>query len=193
MGNLRSVEKALAREGAQSRLISNPDEVATAEKLILPGVGAFGDAMAHLHEQGMVQALKDYATSGRPMMGVCLGMQLLFEGSEEDPETSGLSIFPGTVKRFPANMGLKVPHMGWNTLQVRPDSKVLAGLGDDPYVYFVHSYYVAPTDPDVASARTEYGTEFVSAVERGTISGVQFHPEKSQSVGLRILNNFAAL
>ncbi len=192
MGNIQSVEKALAHTGAETKLISTPEEVAAAEKLVLPGVGAFGDAMNHLREQGMVDALREYADSGRPMIGVCLGMQLLFESSEEDPGNPGLGILKGTVKRFSPDMGLKVPHMGWNTLNVRSDSKVFAGLGDQPHVYFVHSYYVAPAEPDVVAATTSYGIDFVSAVERGSVSGAQFHPEKSQAKGLQILQNFAA-
>jgi glutamine amidotransferase len=193
MGNLQSVEKALAHTGAETKLISTPEEVAAADKLVLPGVGAFGDAMNHLREQGMVQALCDYAASGRPMIGVCLGMQLLFDSSEEDPDVPGLGIFKGTVKRFSPDMGLKVPHMGWNTLETREDSKLLTGLSAEPHVYFVHSFYVAPDDPAVAAATTTYGIQFVSAVEQGSISGAQFHPEKSQDNGLRILKNFAAL
>ena len=192
MGNLLSVEKALDKEGAQSRLISTAEEVASADRLILPGVGAFGDAMICLHEKGMIGALKDFAQSGRPMFGVCLGMQLLFESSEEDPEVPGLGIFPGMVKRFSKDLGLKIPHMGWNTLKVREDSRILNDLGKDPYVYFVHSYYVAPARESLAAAHTDYGREFVSAVEKDNVAGVQFHPEKSQDIGLRILRNFAS-
>lgn len=190
MGNLYSVEKALEHQGATSRLITSAEEVASAEKLIVPGVGAFGDAISQLERNGMIEALKDYAVSGRPMLGVCLGMQILFESSEEDPGVAGLGVFPGSVKRFPASSG-KVPHMGWNRLDVKPGSRVLAGLGEAPYVYFVHSYYVAPADDSVTAARTPYGVDFTSAVERGAVCGVQFHPEKSQRVGLQILKNFA--
>jgi len=193
MGNLQSVEKALAYTGADTRLVTTAAEVATAEKLVLPGVGAFGDAMAHLKEQGMVEPLKEFAASGRPLLGVCLGMQLLFDSSEEDPDVPGLGIFPGMVKRFPADMGLKVPHMGWNSLTVRPDSRVLAGLGDQSHVYFVHSYYLSPADKSISAATTPYGFEFTSAVEKGNVSGVQFHPEKSQATGLKILRNFSAI
>jgi len=193
MGNLQSVEKALAYTGAETRLVTTAEEVASSEKLVLPGVGAFGDAMAHLQQQGMIEALKAYATSGRPLLGVCLGMQLLFDSSEEDPNVAGLGIFSGTVKRFPPNMGLKVPHMGWNSLMVSPESRVLAGLGNEPHVYFVHSYYLAPADESISAAMTPYGFDFTSAVEKGNVSGVQFHPEKSQQTGLRILRNFAAI
>ncbi len=193
MGNLQSVMKALASTGTETKLITTPEEVATAEKLVLPGVGAFGDAMEHLNAQRMVPALRDYANTGRPMLGICLGMQLFFDKSEEDSDISGLGIFSGVVTRFPRDLGLKVPHMGWNTLKVSPQSQLLAGLGENPYVYFVHSYYVAPTEPAVTAATTSYGMDFVSAVERGSVSGVQFHPEKSQTVGLRILRNFANL
>lgn len=193
MGNLHSVANALQHTGATTRLVTTPEEILTAEKLILPGVGAFRDAMAHLQEQGMVQPIRDYAASGRPLLGVCLGMQLLFESSEEAPGTPGLGIFPGTVLRFPADSGLKVPHMGWNTLDVNPTSRILASLGAEPYVYFVHSYYVQPKDPAITAATTSYGLDFTSAVEKDNIAGVQFHPEKSQKTGQQILRNFTAI
>lgn len=193
MGNLHSVANALQHTGATTRLVTTPEEILTAEKLILPGVGAFRDAMAHLQEQGMVQPIRDYAASGRPLLGVCLGMQLLFETSEEAPGTPGLGIFPGTVLRFPADSGLKVPHMGWNTLDVNPASRILANLGAEPYVYFVHSYYVQPKDPAITAATTSYGLNFTSAVEKDNIAGVQFHPEKSQETGQQILRNFTAI
>lgn len=193
MGNLHSVANALQHTGATTRLVTTPEEILAAEKLILPGVGAFRDAMAHLQEQGMVQPILDYAASGRPLLGVCLGMQLLFETSEEAPGTPGLGIFPGTVLRFPADSGLKVPHMGWNTLNVNPSSRILADLGAEPYVYFVHSYYVQPKDPAITAATTSYGLNFTSAVEKDNIAGVQFHPEKSQETGQQILRNFTAI
>jgi glutamine amidotransferase len=193
MGNLRSVEKAFAQAGADVKLISTPEEVAAAEKLVVPGVGAFGDAMKSLLQSGVAEALKDAARDGKPLLGICLGAQLLFDWSEEDPEVPGLGIMRGGVKLFPREMGLKVPHMGWNTLHVDPESRVLAGLGDDPHVYFVHSYYMAPEDANVSAATTGYGLEFASAVEHDNVFGVQFHPEKSQDLGLRILRNFAGL
>lgn len=191
MGNLHSVQKALEKTGFASRLVSTAAEVEKAERLILPGVGAFGDAMRGLHERALVAPLRSYARSGRPMLGICLGMQILFESSEEDPGVKGLAIFPGTVRRFQLD-GLKVPHMGWNSLEVTPDSRLLAGLGTDPYVYFVHSFYVKPDDSAVTAATASYGHPFTAAVERGNVGGTQFHPEKSQSAGLAILKNFAS-
>ncbi len=193
VGNLQSVEKALAYTGAETQLISSPEEISAAEKLVLPGVGAFGDAMHILEERNMVPVLREYAASGKPLLGVCLGMQLLFESSEEDPGVRGLEIFKGTVKRFPADLPLKVPHMGWNTLKVSDQSRVLAGLGAEPHVYFVHSYFVEPADNAVVAATTEYGSPFAAAVEQENVAGVQFHPEKSQAVGLQILKNFAQI
>jgi glutamine amidotransferase len=193
MGNLRSVEKAFAQAGADVTLITTPDEVAAAEKLVVPGVGAFGDAMKSLVQTGVAQALKDAAAAGKPLLGICLGAQLLFDYSEEEPEVPGLGILRGGVKLFAGDMGLKVPHMGWNTLHVKPDSRVLAGLGQSPHVYFVHSYYMAPEDAQLAAAVTSYGIDCASAVERENIFGVQFHPEKSQDLGLKILANFAAV
>lgn len=190
MGNLRSVEKALAKLGFEAKLVSTPAEVQGADKLVLPGVGAFGDAMKGLHERGLVEPVREYARSGRPLMGICLGMQIFFESSEEDPGIEGLGLIPGTVKRF-TQSGMKIPHMGWNDLKILNGSKLLSGLGNSPYVYFVHSYYVAPNDAAVAAATTRYGDEFVSAVETGNLWGTQFHPEKSQEHGLKILQNFA--
>jgi glutamine amidotransferase len=189
MGNLRSVEKALCKLGFDARLVTKPDEVRNAQSLILPGVGAFGDAMKGLKDRGLCEPIIEHAHSGRPLMGICLGMQILFESSEEDPGVAGLSLLSGEVRRF-RDKNRKIPHMGWNSLQTRADSKMLSGLGDLPFVYFTHSYYVLPTEPRVAAAITEYGIEFVSAVESENICGTQFHPEKSQQVGLRILQNF---
>ncbi len=190
MGNLRSVEKALEGMGFETRLISTPDETADAGKLILPGVGAFGDAMKGLTDRGLVEPLRAHAASGKPLFGICLGMQILFESSEEDPGVGGLGILKGTVLRFERNE-LKVPHMGWNNLRIAPDSRWFSGLGTEPYVYFVHSYYVRPEDPAVSAATAEYGLTFTAGVEAGNVGGTQFHPEKSQATGLRILRNFA--
>lgn len=190
MGNLHSVEKALQSLGLETHLASTAAELDKAEKLVLPGVGAFGDAMRGLHEQGLVDSLRSYASSGRPLFGICLGMQILFESSEEDPGVEGLGLLKGTVKRFPA-MKLKVPHMGWNRLQIKTASPWFADLGADPYVYFVHSYYVVPEQEEATAATTDYGIEFTSAVAFDNVGGTQFHPEKSQATGLRILRNFA--
>lgn len=195
MGNLRSVEKAFVQGGAAAKLISTPEEVLTAEKLVLPGVGAFGDAVKHLLHAGLVPALKEAAASGTPLLGICLGAQLLFNSSEENPEVPGLGIFQGRVRKFDDAPGLKVPHMGWNVLKVNPNSRLLTDLDDggEPHVYFVHSFYMEPEDPSIVAATTHYGSDFASAVESGNVFGVQFHPEKSQQCGLRILRNFTAI
>jgi imidazole glycerol-phosphate synthase subunit HisH len=192
MGNLRSVEKALQRLGFETTLVNTRAQIDQAARLILPGVGAFGDAMKGLAERSLVEPLRDYAASGRPLFGICLGMQILFEDSEEDPGVEGLGLLKGTVKKFVLN-GLKVPHMGWNQLRVVSDSPWFQDLGDKPYVYFVHSYYVMPKDATVTAALTEYGIPFTAAVASGSIGGTQFHPEKSQEIGLRILKNFAGV
>lgn len=191
MGNLRSVEKALERLGCEVNVTGSRSHILAADKLIVPGVGAFGDAMRGLLERDLVAPIQDYAHSGRPLLGICLGMQILFGSSEEDPGVEGLCLLPGSVARFRSSE-LKIPHMGWNTLAVRNDSRLLAGA-DCRHVYFVHSYHVVPEDSDVIAATTEYGMRFVSAVESGNIMGTQFHPEKSQEVGLGILSNFARL
>lgn len=193
MGNLRSVEKAFSQAGVPVRLITQPEDVIAAEKLVLPGVGAFGDAMKNLIHTGVAHAIKDAATTGKPLLGICLGAQLLFDASEENPKVPGLGILRGQVKRFSPELKLKVPHMGWNQLTIQPESRILANLDPDPYVYFVHSYYMQPQDQTVTAATTDYGTPFTSAVESKNISGMQFHPEKSQTVGLKILENFARL
>ena len=192
MGNLRSVSKALERVGCATALAETPEAVMGAEKLVVPGVGAFGDAMKELERKGLVGPIREYARSGRPLMGICLGMQVFFESSEEDPGIEGLCLLRGTVRRF-TDAGLKIPHMGWNSLAVRKGSRLLAGLGESPHVYFVHSYYVAPEDEGVAAAMSAYGERFTAAVETGNLVGTQFHPEKSQATGLRILGNFASM
>lgn len=192
MGNLRSVQKALEKLGHDAKFITTPAQVDLATRLILPGVGAFGDAMRGLSDRKLVQPLRDYASSGRPMMGICLGMQILFESSEEDPGIQGLGIISGEVLRF-RTRELKVPHMGWNDLTIRPDSQLLRGLGESPCVYFVHSYYVVPKTDTATAAFSEYGERFVAAVELRNVMGTQFHPEKSQETGLQILENFATL
>lgn len=192
MGNLRSVEKALEKLGFEARLVSTPEEVGAATKLILPGVGAFGDAMRGLDQRGLIEPIRSAAASATPILGICLGMQVFFDSSEEDPGIAGLSLIPGTVRRF-RTTELKVPHMGWNDLADINGSKLLANLGPSPYVYFVHSYFVVPEDSRAAAAYTTYGGRFVSAVETENIYGTQFHPEKSQAIGMKILQNFAEI
>ena len=192
-GNLKSVQKALAYLGEEPVVSGDPAQIRKAEKLILPGVGAFGEAMEHLNAMGLSDALRDAASAGTPLLGICLGMQLLFDSSEESPGVTGLGILPGSILRIPAAPGLKIPHMGWNSLKLRPGTRLFAGIAGEPYVYFVHSYYLkAAREADVA-ASAEYGVLIHAAVESGNIFGCQFHPEKSSSDGLRILKNFIAL
>jgi len=190
-GNLRSVVHALKHlKVKEMQVVQRPEQLAGAEKIILPGVGAFGSCMAQMHEQELVAPLKDALAAGIPYLGICVGMQMLFDVGEEMGEHAGLGILRGRVIRFPHFADRKVPHMGWNQLNFRRESALLTGLGEKNYVYFVHSYYCAPTDPNAVMASVDYGIEFAAFVQCGNIFGVQFHPEKSQSTGLRILANF---
>ena len=201
MGNLRSVQKALERVGAQAEVIDTPEQIAAAQRLILPGVGAFADGMEHLRQRGMVQPLLQYAASGKPMMGICLGMQLLFDSSMEDAPSEdnpiqGLGVLPGKVVRFQEDQGpskprLKVPHMGWNEIKFAPGTPLFTGLDCGDHAYFVHGYYCVPDESSDVAATTGYGHTYCSAVHRGNVWATQFHPEKSQRVGLKILENFA--
>lgn len=199
MGNLRSVEKALELVGAKTRVTSDPADLAGCDKVVFPGVGAFGDAMRELESLRLVDPIKDAIKDGKPFLGLCLGMQLLFDNSDEAPGVKGLSVLKGGVKRFKfAKGGLKVPHMGWNTIAHSPSAmgrgqKIFAGVPNSSYVYFVHSYYVKPKDRDVVLTTTDYGIKFVSGVRKDNIYGFQFHPEKSQDVGVKILENFVRL
>lgn len=192
MGNLRSVEKAFAKVGHEAKITNDPEQLDAATKIVLPGVGAFADAIAELHRRQLVEPLRRAVQQGKPFLGICLGLQLLFDVSYEDGEHQGLGIVPGKVVRFETN-DLKVPHMGWNQLQVRKPSPILKGLSDGDHVYFVHSYYVVPDDDAVIATSTEYGVPFTSSIWRDNLFATQFHPEKSQAQGLRILANFAAL
>jgi len=192
-GNLRSAEKALARVGGDVRIVSDRASVLAADAVVLPGVGAFGDCVRGLSELGLAAAIREFIGTGKPFLGICVGLQMLFQGSAESPGVAGLGILPGTVPRFPHN-GLKVPHMGWNRLQFRRgDCPLLAGVADGSHVYFVHSYYGQPANPDVVAAATSYGREFASVLWRDNVFATQFHPEKSQAVGLQMLANFARL
>jgi imidazole glycerol-phosphate synthase subunit HisH len=191
VGNLRSVQKALERVGAEAVVAGDPEALDAARGVVLPGVGAFGDGMAQLRARGFLEPVLRQVEAEKPLLGICLGMQLLFEGSEEMGHHAGLGLLPGKVVRFPEG-DLKVPHIGWNQLQVRQDP-LLAAIADGSYAYFVHSYYVAAAEPGDVLATTEYGKQFASVVGRGRIWGAQFHPEKSQEVGLRLLQNFARL
>ena len=194
MANLRSVQKAFEAVGAAAEVTSDPDRVAGAARLVLPGVGAFQDAIARLRETDLSGVITRHIEGGRPFLGICLGLQMLFTRSHEDGQHAGLNLYPGEVVRFPHKPGLKVPHMGWNTLRLtKPDCPLFAGLPADPAVYFVHSYYPVPADPGLTAAVAEYPTPFAAAVWRGNVFGTQFHPEKSQDVGLAMLRNFARL
>ncbi len=193
-GNLRSVLHALNHLGAgDMRLVQKPHELEGASKIILPGVGAFGAAMAQMRAQELIEPLKEALAAGIPYLGICVGMQMLFEIGEEMGRHEGFGILGGSVLRFPHFSDRKVPHMGWNRLNIKYESELLANLGERDYVYFVHSYYCAPTDPDIILASVDYGIEFAAIVQRENIYGVQFHPEKSQNIGLQILTNFLQL
>lgn len=193
MGNLRSVQKALERVGADAVVTRDPDVIMAAAAAVLPGVGAFGACMDGLRRHGLIEPVKVFAASGRPFLGVCVGMQILFDESEEFGPVRGLGILPGRIVRFAPDPTRKVPQMGWNALTIRRRAPHLAGLQDGAQVYFVHSYYAMPADPGLVAATTEYGVTFAAAVWQDNVFAVQFHPEKSQAVGLRILANFAAL
>ncbi|MDY3971296.1 MAG: imidazole glycerol phosphate synthase subunit HisH [Clostridia bacterium] len=192
-GNLHSVKNALDFLGADNIVTGNKEEILSADKVILPGVGAFGDAMKCLEERGLVETVKAVAENGKPFLGICLGLHLLFEESEESPNVKGLGIFKGKIVKIPDNGNLKIPHMGWNNIRITKDSKILKNIGNEPYVYFVHSYYVEAEDESVVSAYTEYGQRLDIAVEQGNVFATQFHPEKSGDTGMEILKNFIAL
>ena len=193
VNNLRSVQKAFEHLGHKTHVTSDPDEIAVAEKLVLPGVGAFGEAMRNLNAKNLVEPVVEHARSGKPLLGVCLGMQLLFDWSDELGVWSGLGIIGGKVRRFADAPGLKIPHMGWSKLSFPHESKLFGGLQSGEMTYFVHSYHVSPEDESVIAATAHHGQTFVAGVERDNVMGAQFHPEKSSAVGLRILDNFGRL
>ena len=193
-GNLRSVEKALLSIGEDAIVTRDRDEILSADKVILPGVGAFGDAMRKLKEYGLVDTIHEAVDSGKPFLGICLGLQLLFRRSDESDGVEGLSILPGEILRIPDAPGIKIPHIGWNSLKVKDDARLFNGLGENPYVYFVHSYYLKADDENIVAATTEYGGTLIHAsVQKDNVYACQFHPEKSGGVGMQILKNFAAL
>ena len=192
-GNLRSVEKALAALGEETVVSRDRDILLGADRVILPAVGAFGDAMERLHQYGLVDAIHQIVEKGTPFFGICLGLQLLFEGSEECVGVEGLGILPGKILRLPDDKGLKIPHMGWNSLQITPGAKLFAGIEEGAYVYFVHSYYLKAADETIVAASTEYAAHIHASVERGNVFACQFHPEKSSAVGMQILRNFIRL
>jgi imidazole glycerol-phosphate synthase subunit HisH len=189
-GNLRSVQKALESIGANVLRTDDPQKVLTAKKVVLPGVGAFGDFMSGLRARGLEPVIKDLAARGVPLLGICVGMQALFDIGEEMGKHAGLGLLPGRVARFADNLSVKIPHTGWNQLEVKKDALLFAQIDDGAYVYFNHSYYCQPWNSSDVVATTDYGLQYACAVQRDNIFGVQFHPEKSQSVGLQILKNF---
>jgi glutamine amidotransferase len=195
MGNLRSVQKAFALMGATAQIISGPEEIDTADKLVLPGIGAFKDAIETLRTRKLAEATLRHIARGRPFLGICLGLQLLFDTGYEDGEHQGLGVIPGKCVRFDLDttLGLKVPHMGWNQLIVRNPSPLMRDLPPQCSVYFVHSYHVVPLDPSVIATETDYGRPFVSSIRRDNVMATQFHPEKSQKIGLKMLENFARI
>jgi len=193
MGNLRSVQKGFEKVGHQALVTSDPAEVAAASKVVLPGVGAFEDAMAELRRRGLVEPVLAAIHSGRPFLGICLGLQLLFDTSYENGTHQGLGVLRGEVVRFQVPPEYSVPHMGWNQISIRRRAPVLEGINDGTYVYFVHSYYVVPQDRQVIATETDYPDPFCSMIWRDNVYATQFHPEKSQAEGLRMLKNFAEL
>ena len=192
-GNIKSVEKAFGILGEDTILTRDFSVIEKADRLVLPGVGSFADAMEHLKKYELDKAIKDYVQSDRPFIGICLGLQLLFESSEESPGVEGLHILDGVVKRIPDAPGLKVPHIGWNSLDFPNNGRLFNGIDEGSFVYFVHSYYLEAADPSIVTATTEYGCHIHASVEKGNIFACQFHPEKSSTVGLKILENFARL
>ncbi len=193
-GNLRSVEKALEAIGQETVVTRDRNEILSSDKVILPGVGSFGDAMGRLNEYGLVNTIHEVVDSGKPFLGICLGLQLLFRRSDESDGVEGLSILPGEILRIPDAPGIKIPHIGWNSLKVSESARLFEGLGENPYVYFVHSYYLKADDESIVTATTEYGGTIIHAsVQKDNVYACQFHPEKSGSVGMQILKNFAAL
>jgi len=192
-GNLKSVEKALAYLGEEAVITRDPEVLLSAEKVILPGVGSFGDAMEKLHKFGLVDIIKKIVAKGTPFLGICLGQQLMFESSDETPGMEGLGILEGKIVRIPDNGELKIPHIGWNSLDLPKESRLFKGIKEGDYVYFVHSYYLESEDKSIVVATTEYGAHIEAAVEKGNVFACQFHPEKSGDVGLTILKNFAEI
>lgn len=192
-GNIRSVEKAVRYLGKEVTVTSEPEEILAADRVILPGVGAFGDAMKRLHAMGLVEVIRQAAGRGTPFLGICLGLQLLFEKSEESPGVPGLGLLQGEILRLPELPGLKVPHIGWNSLKYPNPGRLFRGIPEDSYVYFVHSYYLKAQDEGIVTATTEYGTLVHASVESGNLFACQFHPEKSSETGLTILENFLSI
>ena len=192
-GNLRSVEKALQYLGKETIVTRDPEQIRKADKVILPGVGAFGDAMKKLQEYHLDTLIREIVDSGKPLLGICLGLQLLFEESEESPGVKGLGILEGKIRKIPEEHGLKVPHIGWNSLHLEYNGRLFHNIPENSYVYFVHSYYLEAKDPVIVKASTEYGVHIHASVEKENLFACQFHPEKSSETGLQILKNFAEI
>ncbi|MBC8573834.1 imidazole glycerol phosphate synthase subunit HisH [Jingyaoa shaoxingensis] len=192
-GNLRSVEKALQYLGKETIVTRDPEQIRKADKVILPGVGAFGDAMKKLQEYHLDTLIREIADSGKPLLGICLGLQLLFEESEESPGVKGLGVLEGKIRRIPEGEGLKVPHIGWNSLHLEHNGRLFRNIPENSYVYFVHSYYLEAKAPEIVKASTEYGVHIHASVEKNNLFACQFHPEKSSETGLQILKNFAEM
>lgn len=190
-GNIQSVSKALAHIGCEAFITRDKDKILKADGAVLPGVGSFGDTMDTMTEYGIKDTVIEYAKSGKPFLGICLGLQLLFPKSEESPDAEGLGIFDGSITKIPSGEGLKIPHIGWNSLDIKKNDGLFRGIGKNPYVYFVHSYFLNASDKSIVSAQTEYGVTIDAAVEQGNVYATQFHPEKSGETGLKILRNFA--
>lgn len=193
MGNLRSVQKAFERLSTPAEICTRPEDLKGCEKLVLPGVGAFRDAIAELRRQEFIEPIKAHIAADKPFLGICLGLQLLFDVSYEDGTWEGLGVIPGDVVRFPESAELKVPHMGWNRVDPANGCPLFAGIPRDSFFYFVHSYYVVPKEESVVAGRTEYGQTFTSVIQRGRMFATQFHPEKSQQFGMKLLQNFAEM
>ena len=192
-GNIKSVEKAFMYLNQEVVVTRDHDTIMKADKAVLPGVGSFGDAMNKLHEYNLVDTIHEFIDSGKPFLGICLGLQLLFESSEESEGVEGLGIFKGRIKKFNMNTGYKIPQIGWNSIRITPGSRLFKGIKDESYVYFVHSYYLKAADEGIVTATTEYSTHIHASVEQGNVFACQFHPEKSSDIGIQILKNFVEL
>lgn len=190
-GNIQSVKKALNYIGCDTFITNDKTKISNADGVILPGVGSFGDTMDSINSYGLKDSIIEYTKSGKPFLGICLGLQLLFPKSDESPDKDGLGIFDGNVKKIPSDTGLKIPHIGWNSLDIKKQDGLFKGIDKNPYVYFVHSYFLDAKNKNIVSAQTEYGVKIDAAIENNNVFAVQFHPEKSGETGLKILKNFA--